>query len=1465
MRKTKYFKTAGVAFATLLVVCVLLILSLYWSPVLTFVLNRVGASIVGDEETEISVGYANLDFPLSLELKDVKVDTIADVGHLMAEVDARALIAHKAIIKNGLLEDADLNISIPESEDSTSTPLGWDIMAKVFAIRNTKMALQLPNLPRITTTLPDVNVNGLELCIDDSRYSALHADMSNVAFTYDTLSIKKIRLDADSLSYSTPMQMHAQINHLSFLPTAFGVSLNEPLMLCGGIDGNLKKMRLKDFDISQPSIGHICIDGTVRNLDDIEKLVVDARVKIQVDDIQEALRSLSFIVSHLSFALPPSSFQFEAPIHYDAESGNIGATFSSVIDASRIKACFTMNLKQNNYDIDADIFGLDLERFVPQLGIGIVDGRFKVRGNGFDINHDHIYVNTDIRHLQYDGRDLRNISLEGNLTDGGLSTTIHSRSRLLDADIIFSGNMSRILSMNWDQPDFSTLDGNLKATIKRADLYGLHLTSWPLTVTSVVADATIKQGLFAGNISSRNKMLYGDLGMNGTLAQKDISMNVNVDISDLDVKAAGIADERFITALHGDFAVQTNFKQSHSISGTLHDITFEDKHVGNTLLEADLLFVTNSDTTYSSITSQSLFLNLTAEKSLNNLIDAVTDYAGELTRQISSEDIDYQLLQRLLPNISFNLNANSDNPLMPIIRQLGYDFDEINAEIHANNKDGINGTATIKRLVADSTQIDYVSLMLQEDEDGTRYYATAQNYADNPEGTFRILVNGMLLPNFVTADAQIYDGEMSLGLALAAQAIFDKEGFNIHLTNPTAILGYKEYAVNQDNFVYINKENRVTADLTLRAADGTGIQIYSADDNLTVGQDVTLSVHNFELGELTSILPFFPKVSGELDGDFHITQANGEWTLASDLGVRSMIVEGANLSDVRTEFTLMPHSTGDNLLVATLYKDEIQVADINGQYNINTDLINANIQLPGLPMEMANAFLPNDIIRLYGIATADSINITGRAKQPIINGEIYLDSAYITSEPYGVTLRFDNDPVLIQNSRLQLENFSLYGYNDNPLIAHGELDFADFDNIGISLRLKAENFQVISSKRRSSSVAYGKAFVNFLGMLNGNMSMMRFTGRADLLASSDLTYVLKDSPLNTDDRLKDLVTFTDFRDTALIATIEKPQLTNINMNLTLNVEPGAHIRCNINEDGTNYVNLEGGGELKMKYSAATNLTLSGRYTLTSGEMRYSLPVIPLKTFKIREGSYVEFNGDIMNPRLNITATQKNQAEVSNANGPHTVEFDTGLKVSQALENMKLEFIIDAPEDITVRSELAMMNAEQRNKLAIIMLSTGVYASDGNQSKFTMNNALNSFIQNEISNITGNNLGGFDISMGIDNKVDAMGSYTDYSFKFAKRFWNNRFGVTVGGVVSSANNIYGNSGIDNVTMEYRLDNTAMRTLHLFYKRDTHDIFEGNISQFGAGIVLKKQMDRFAELFQFGRWNHDKKKDLKMNIK
>ena len=252
-------------------------------------------------------------------------------------------------------------------------------------------------------------------------------------------------------------------------------------------------------------------------------------------------------------------------------------------------------------------------------------------------------------------------------------------------------------------------------------------------------------------------------------------------------------------------------------------------------------------------------------------------------------------------------------------------------------------------------------------------------------------------------------------------------------------------------------------------------------------------------------------------------------------------------------------------------------------------------------------------------------------------------------------------------------------------------------------------------------------------------------------------------------------------------------------------------------------------------------------------MKYSLPVIPLKTFTIQDGSYIEFTGEPMNPTLNITATERTKATVSNDNGVgRSVEFDCGVIITKTLNDMGLEFTLDAPEDMQLHSELQAMGMEQRGKLAVTMLTTGMYLADGNTGSFSMNSALSSFLNSEISQITGNALRTLDLSFGLDNSTDATGaSHTDYSFKFAKRFMNNRLKIVVGGKVSSGAELQerNNSFFDNVSLEYRLDQTANKFITLYYQNNSYDWLDGYTQKYGGGFTWRRSLQNFSDIFRF----------------
>ena len=156
-----------------------------------------------------------------------------------------------------------------------------------------------------------------------------------------------------------------------------------------------------------------------------------------------------------------------------------------------------------------------------------------------------------------------------------------------------------------------------------------------------------------------------------------------------------------------------------------------------------------------------------------------------------------------------------------------------------------------------------------------------------------------------------------------------------------------------------------------------------------------------------------------------------------------------------------------------------------------------------------------------------------------------------------------------------------------------------------------------------------------------------------------------------------------------------------------------------------------------------------------------------------------------------------------------------------------------------------------------MLTTGMYLANGNTGGFSMNAALSSFLQSEINNITGSALKTLDLSLGIDNTTDASGTtHTDYSFKFAKRFFDNRLRIEIGGLVSSGSNAalgQKQSFFDNVTMEYRLNQNATQNLKVFYKQNVYDWLEGYTSEYGVGFVWRRKLDNFWDIFRF--WHQE----------
>lgn len=984
----------------------------------------------------------------------------------------------------------------------------------------------------------------------------------------------------------------------------------------------------------------------------------------------------------------------------------------------------------------------------------------------------------------------------------------------------------------------------------KAEISNFQYGHWNLD--KIRATVLVSNGKAHADINSNNPLLKGLINLDALLDSKNIKATVSADLAKADLYRLRLMSAPFTTSLCAQVDFASDLNNYYKVQGMVSDMTLMDTK--KTYRPADVVMdiLTNRDTTRAKVYCGNFQMDMGAKGGYKRLINSSGLIMKEIMRQIKNKKIDQSRIRKLLPDLRLYANSGNANPIYNFIKYKGYQFDTLYVNMNSSPKDGLNGNIHINRLRTSSLQLDTINLVMESDSTNFKFNGQVKNNEKNPQYVFNTLFDGYLFEKGAGLNIKYFDADNKLGLLIGAEASMEKNGIRLHLSPDKPIIGYKGFNLNKDNFVFLGDNKRVSANLDLIADDGTGVKVYTNDENKDALQDLTVSLNNFDLAKLMAVLPYMPRMTGHLNGDFHAIQTKDELSVSSDISVKKMTYEGCPIGNVSSEFVYMPKKDGSHYVDGRLLRDDDEVGTLKGIYKSEGDgYLDASLNLEKFPMSMVNGFIPDQILGLKGYAEG-SVSVKGSLHKPHVDGEVYLDSSYLVSVPYGVELRFDNDPVRIVDSHLLFENFDMYAHNDNPLDISGYLNFADLDKVNMDIKMRAQNYQIIDAEENYRSIAYGKAYVDFFGFLKGPIDNLKMRGKLDVLGSTDMTYVLRDSPLTTDNQLSELVKFTDFRDSTQ-TVVNRPPFTGLDMDLTMSINDGARIKCDLNSDHSNYVDLMGGGDLRLQYNPIDNIRLTGKYTLNDGEMKYSLPVIPLKTFTIQDGSYLEFTGDPMNPRLSITAKEQTKATVSSSGGVgRSVTFNCGVVITKTLKNMGLEFTIEAPEDMTVSNELASMGKEQRGKLAVTMLTTGLYLADGNTSGFSMNSALNTFLQSEINNIAGNAMRTLDLSFGMDNSIDGSGnSHTDYSFKFAKRFWNNRLNIVVGGKLSTGSDVQNQnqSFFDNITFEYRLDETSNKYVKLFYMRNVYDWLEGETGEYGVGFVWRRSLQHFKDIFKF----------------
>lgn len=1435
---------------------------------------------------EIEVNYISLEHTRLNSHSLIKGMNIeGNIGHF--RVTARNINPTEERADIRLLHIADTKIDIKqwntheEKKDSTSTPVNWIIELQRGNIINAAVNFEQPqDSVRIASGIDKLMIIKAVVDLGKSAYSLENILLHDSHIAYDRgnstpdispmdhIHIEDIELETGEIGYTT-RDIAANIKNLAFAQKR-GMILEK---FSTQLSADSSTIDLRNLIISTKNGTKAYATATIprqtpegKNSGDI-----NGKIAIHVDK-----RDLSGFLTETEYnaldILPDSMLNANMHLHGNLEKIYIDTLYANIPELADLEINGTTNNINNLDDITAnlDINGKisDLARItqMQRQPDSIAKQQVTISGNAYVLQKEYslnlqmqtkkgyatLKTTYDIGKNSYNAKAL--IEKIG-LYDIIPSVPLHELSMQIEAE-----------GMGTDIFD-SLTHYNVIATIDTLRYDNIFLQD--ITLDARQADRQSKI-----EIKSQSPNLQMRFTADTKIDSPTITNSSHIAVKSADLQNFGIVEAPLTAALNLDIKASTDMQQTHGVKITGDN--FELITQKQTFTPARLEFngYTSPDTSFVNMNTGDLKIAGTLTAGYKRLQSALDKISAMYLKARTSEKTMYYAhdIEKELPALSLNVECGQKNILANFMRFNKIEFSDFNIHLAIDSIKGINGNCGLHNLKKEEIQIDTIRFFIRQNENTIRYFAGIRTRSLDPEqeklkfysALYGSLHNDSLVTNFV-----FRDNKDNVGARIGLHTLLMPEGLDFHF-NPKATLFNRPFSFNEDNYFTLRKNLAISSNIELKDTLNSGLRIYTVNDS-TMLRDISAELFNIDLNTVTRIIPYAPDIAGILNADIHLRQNKESTMMSADVRSNGLMYEGTLLGDETFEVAYLPKNNNTHYIDVSIHHNDNIVFNLNGDYTDigEQPLINGEATMTHFPLKLSDAFLKESRLALDGYIDG-KLSVNGATDNIKADGYVHFDSVYADAPMFGTKLHLDDDNVKIVDNRLTFDNFNIYAKGNTPFQINGDIDLAKPLNPEFNLRMRAKDYEIVNAKQEKGNMLYGRLFIDFSSFVRGYLNSLKAFGQATILGKSDITYVMLDSPLATESELDGLVQFVNFADSTQVTKAEEEDIDfgNLSMNMTLNIEEGARINADFDENRNSYIELQGGGNLHLTYTSETGTSLTGRYTLNNGQLKYTLPIIPLKTFNISEGSYINWNGDIMNPTLNITALERMTSSVTMENGTaQAVAFDVGVVLTNTLDDMGLSFTLSAPENAAVQDELNSIDKETLNKYAVTMLITGAYL--GSNGGITVSSALSSFLDAKINDIAGNAMKSVDINVGITDVENAEtgGTYKNYSFSFAKRFWNDRLTVIIGGEVNSGDTsgTQNESFINNVSLEWKVSETGNRYIRLFYDKNYESILEGEIIETGIGYVYKRKLDNLKELFMFRKKDDSETLILRPNRK
>lgn len=1010
-----------------------------------------------------------------------------------------------------------------------------------------------------------------------------------------------------------------------------------------------------------------------------------------------------------------------------------------------------------------------------------------------------------------------------------------------------------------------TVEANVKGKI-----YSIELNKYSYNDVEISGD--LSSNLFRGKASITDENLVMDF--DGTLDfRNDIpGLRFQTNISHADFKALNILKNETVSTFNGVVNVDS---KGISLDDFIGEVRFEN------------LFYCDDKTSYelpelsidASVQGKERFIKLTSPV-LDADLSGVFDYSsllGAYTRVIAKSLPGYFTeIEPVEADLRFSFLFKNINKLLKWI--------DDDVKIAENTKLEGSLNTELNRLDANlisqfvnynGKQISDININVVSENDVMSAEASAGGVrlADSLAFDNLTIISKAYLDNFQLGIDWKNSVFSNSGSIEAVGMITNKDRFDFDILP-------SEVNIGEDHWELSNSAHITLEPDYVRISD---LNIYNKSQHFTVNGTVSKSefdemevdVKDFNLDNLNPILSLADyRLRGKLSG--HATLSNlytnpifDITSTISELGVNNYKFGEVSLNSIWQNSI---KTAGIEASLRHAGNNEFQLSGLYKPFD-KANPLDLTLTLNGLGLDKLNAF-ENDAVSNFSGHINGDIHISGDFSEPILNGELKLDSTSVKVDYLNTTYTFNN-VVQIRPDFIGINYQPITDENGGKANLVGTVFHENYSNYNFDLYLEPDNFMCLNTQSGDNDMYYGRAQVTGTIDVSGYTNNLEITINAKTNKKTQFFIPLSGSGIAGE---QDFVTFINKNAQDTIQN-QEVNLEGIKLDINIEMTPDAEVQLIFDEQLGDIMKGRGEGNIKMEINTLGNFNMYGQYTVTEGDYMFTLQKIINKRFTVKKGGTINWYGSPYGAEIDLTAIYNTRAPLYEIMAEqlesykNRVPVQTQMHMTGNLMSPNIEFNIDLPgleENIKSQVKSQISSDEEMNKqvFALLVLNRFLPNNSTNNDRGTStgsgfgNSTTSDLISNQISSWLSQISREFDV--GFVYRLGDKISNEELAVALSTQIFNERLSLSGNFGVSQGNQVNQNpnSFIGDFKVEYSLTKDGRLKLKAFNESNEYDLLNTNqaANKQGVGVYYQENFDKFGEWLKtiFRGFNYKTKK-------